>query len=236
MDATATQNLQDRSTPENEPRDSLDAPIAFDEKDENQSTLQSGTTLNEFSIPLDTSEPLGDSHEDPGTAATDLHTDLCDGLIAVEGQNLAPATSSPVSRNALDEEEKQIQASFQTLLQRPTLFTPVQHRPWLSQDTLFYTHHDEPSFADYFQQAITGLPLQQFLIDTDESHRAEEFDDGLIPSENQQITVFQPALGITQPDAQSSISSNALSQNLLSILERPTFLASPSARWTAPPQ
>lgn len=167
--------------------------------------------------------------------------DLDDGLIVVEGQNVADlsGSSNPISTIELDEEERQLQASFQTLLQRPTLFTPPQPRPWLSQDFDFYTRHDESSFADYFQQAITGLSSHQFLehsLAAVTPQRDGTFDEGLIPSEHQQINFFQPAHDTAPPDAQPLIDSNSLSQNLLSILQRPTFLASPSPRWTAPPQ
>jgi hypothetical protein len=242
MDATATENPP--SPPENdprEPRDSSDSSsIAFDENVENRWTLRSETTLNELFLPLDRSEPLGESRQDEGAAAT-YQEDPYDGLIAVEGQNVADlsGSSNPISTVELDEEERQLQASFQTLLQRPTFFTPSQPRPWLSQDSYFYTRHDEPTFADYFQQAITGLASHQSLEDSlaaVASRRGSTFDEGLIPSEHQQISIFQSAHDPAPPDAQPLIDSNSLSQNLLSILQRPTFLASPSARWTAPPQ
>jgi hypothetical protein len=62
------------------------------------------------------------------------------------------------------------------------------------------------------------------------------FDDGLIPLEYQQSSAFEPTIDAVPPNAQFAVESSSLSNNLLSILQRPAFLESPAARWTAPPQ
>jgi hypothetical protein len=62
-----------------------------------------------------------------------------------------------------------------------------------------------------------------------------QFEDGLIPSEHQQSSIGEPALDEAIANVQA-FAENSLSHNLLSILQRPTFLESPAARWTAPPQ
>jgi len=62
------------------------------------------------------------------------------------------------------------------------------------------------------------------------------FEDGLIPSEYQQSSAFEPTIAAVLPNAQSAVESSSLSDNLLSILQRPAFLESPAPRWTSPPQ
>lgn len=59
------------------------------------------------------------------------------------------------------------------------------------------------------------------------------FDEGLIPSEYQQSGPLEPTIDAVLPN---QLDSSTLSNNLLSILQRPAFLESPAARWTAPPQ
>jgi hypothetical protein len=237
---------QDRSdrdaTPEIEPRDFSASSIAVEEVEVERWTVQSATVLEELVLPLNTMEQLGKLHDDAGTSTIYQYGDTYDGLIVVEGQNSATGhseASNPIAPVDLDDEEQKLQANFQTLLQRPTFFTPVQPRPWLSQDSLFYSRHDEPSFTTYFQQAITGLATDYSLADslaTDISRTGERFSDGLILSENQEISVFQPSFNTTPLDQQSLIDSGSLSQNLLSIIQRPSFISASSARWTAPPQ
>jgi hypothetical protein len=198
--------------------------------------MQSAMVLEEFFMPLNTMEQLGELHEHAGTPIIYQHGDIYDGLIVVEGQNSATGhseASNPIASVDLDEEEQKLQANFQALLHRPTFSTPVQRRPWLSQDSLFYRRHDEPSFTTYFQQAITGLATDYVLADslaTDISRTGESFDEGLILSENQQISVFRPSFNIAPLDPQSLIDSGSLSQNLLSILQRSSFISASSAR------
>jgi len=62
------------------------------------------------------------------------------------------------------------------------------------------------------------------------------FGDGLIPLEYQQSSAFEPTIDAVLPNAQFAVESSSLSNNLLSILQRPAFLESPAARWAAPPQ
>jgi hypothetical protein len=73
------------------------------------------------------------------------------------------------------------------------------------------------------------------FLSEDGNETSPQFEDGLIPSEHQQSSTSEPALDAALANAQSFAESSS-SHNLLSILQRPTFLESPAARWTAPPQ
>jgi len=78
-------------------------------------------------------------------------------------------------------------------------------------------------------------PSSKTFLGEDGNETSSQFEDGLIPSEHQQSNTSEPALDAVLANAQSFAESSS-SHNLLSILQRPTFLESPAARWTAPPQ
>jgi hypothetical protein len=226
-----------------EARDSEDSVPPFADYDEDRWTRHSGIIFDELFLPFDTMEELERDSQAVVVAADSAQERLeglrdgRDGLILVDDQRLEQPDVDENSNQtvSVDIEEQQLQDGLRALLERPSFFThdtdfeTAQTRN-PGYDEFFETLEDDPSLPSYFQQAITGMSFMIAEHGQSISRASERSQEGMIPITTPSSTQF------LLPEPSSIPEPSLLSQNLLSILQRPSFIASPLPRWTAPPQ
>lgn len=220
------------------PRDSVDSVPSFEEHDVNRWTWHSEALFEELHLPLDTMDQL---ERDPEAVLVAIESarERLDGLregrdgpILIEDQpvesNAAVRSSNLVATN--DPEEESLQNNLGALLERPSFFTPVTPIEEVRSGDYPENSEDEPSFSRNFQQAVTGMDLVTLEREQTPSRVSGRSQEGMIPVTTPNSTQLAPSepFGLPEP--------SLLSRNLLSILQRPSFIDSPIPRWTAPPQ
>jgi len=223
------------------PRDINTTPPSFTDDDVHRWIWHSEATFNELLLPTNTMEQL-ERDLSAASLAVESAQERLEGLREGPDRPTSGENQPLVDSNTdggmdllvnMNPEEQELGDDLGARFGRPSDHSPYQNSRRSSVDT-FETEYD-PELGGNFQQAITGV--EDLDHDQPPSRTSERSQEGMIAVEPATITQLPLSETLENSQEQDNGSEpNLVSQNLLSILQLPSFISAPLPRWTTPPQ